>query len=735
MVSTEGIIKKLVEEITEHRQELKKVQEAFERYKTLFENIPVGIYRSTPDGKILKANFAMARMFGYDDPEELMKAGSYALYQDPKERDKLKEKAKALDVNEFEIPMKRKDGSIIWVRGQEKVIRDENGEVLFYDGFLEDITAQKKAEQEAEEVKKVMRDLTEKSDVGFYLVQDGVFKYVNERLAEIFGYDVDELLEKKGPEDLTHPEDWPWISKTIIRRLSGKVKFSHNEFRGIKKDGSVIYVSSFGNQTVYNGKPAIVGSLLDMTERKNQEIELKEREELYRVIIEATHDGIYIYRRDRFLFVNDRICEITGYSKEELYKINIFELIHPDDRERIKSYARDRERGKAVPFRYNAKILTKHGEVRIGEFSVRAVQYKGKHAVISFVRDVTERINLMNRIKEEKDRAERYIDVSGNLILVLDREGKIRLVNKEGCKILQCEKEEIIGEDWIERFIPPENREKVIEVFKNIVNGNIREFSQYENPIITAKGNKRIILWRNSIITDEKGNIREVISSGADITELKNTEEKLKNLIEEKDILLRELHHRVKNNLQIVTSLLRLQLRRIKDPRLQHVLKESEDRIVSIVLIHEKFYMSENLKEIRFEEYVKSLIKTIYRSHNVSEKKVRLKIEGDKLTLPIDAAIPAGLIINELVTNALKYAFPGDLKGSLEIRMSSDERDWVEIYVRDDGVGLPDSVDFDHPESLGFKLVKILAEGQLGGEVELVRKKKGTEFRIKFRRK
>lgn len=731
MMDTGGIIQKLMREISTHRKELKRVEEAFKRYQSIFDNIPVGVYRSTPDGRIIKANKAMARIFGYDSPEELMAAGSYALYPDPGVRDEVKEEARKKDINEFELRMKRKDGKLIWIRGTERVVKDEKGEVLFYDGFLEDITEQKMAEEEARQLERLFKDLTEKSLVGIYLIQDGVFKYVNPRLAEIFGYSVEEIVDKLGPSDLTYPEDRHIVKENIRKRIEGKVKSIHYVFRGLRKDGKFIWVKAYGSLTIYEGRPAIIGTLVDITEETERDKKLRESEELYRAIVENSHDGIYIYRGNKFLFVNKKIKEITEYAEDELYKMNIFDLIHPDDRKRIREYARKRAEGKEVPSTYSAKIVTKNGRIKIVEFAVTRINFKGEYAAVGFVRDVTWREKLSKELKEEKERAEKYLNIAGSIIVVLDREGRVKLINLEGSRLLGLPKEEIIGKNWFEYFIPEENREEMMGFFNRIVKGE-EKGEHYVNPILTAKGDLKIVKWRNSVIRDDEGKVIEVLSAGIDITELLEKEEKLQASLREKEVLLRELHHRVKNNLQIITSLLRLHSRYVKSPEVLNILKDSQSRIKSIALLHEKFYHSEDLANVKFGDYIKSLVRDLYRSYDVDRSRVELKLEVDNIFLPIDRAIPAGLVINELVSNSLKYAFPEGRKGTIRIKLSLKGEE-VEIIVSDDGVGISKDVDFDSPSTFGFRLIRILVEEQLKGKIKL-KTGKGTEFRIRFRR-
>jgi two-component sensor histidine kinase/PAS domain-containing protein len=213
-----------------------------------------------------------------------------------------------------------------------------------------------------------------------------------------------------------------------------------------------------------------------------------------------------------------------------------------------------------------------------------------------------------------------------------------------------------------------------------------------------------------------------------DVTDRKRSE-RFKQSLQEKELLLQEIHHRVKNNMQIISSLLNLQSFYVKDPQYMQLLKECKNRIQSMALIHEKLYKSESLTSIDFNTYITDLVNTLFRTYNVNPEDISLHIKGD-ISLEIDTAIPCGLIINELVSNALKHAFPHG-KGEITIIFQSIGEN-VQLVVKDTGVGLPEDVDVTSSESLGLRLVTILARDQMGGEIT-VNRNNGTTFCITFK--
>jgi PAS domain S-box-containing protein len=215
-----------------------------------------------------------------------------------------------------------------------------------------------------------------------------------------------------------------------------------------------------------------------------------------------------------------------------------------------------------------------------------------------------------------------------------------------------------------------------------------------------------------------------------DITERKQAEEKIKASLREKEVLLQEIHHRVKNNLQIISSLLYLQSTRTEHPEAISALRESRDRVKSMALIHERLYESPNLASIDVGGYVRSLVSDLRRSYITEDSSVRLTVNVGDIPLGITEAIPCGLIINELVSNAMKHAFPKGRDGEITIRLQRAGANQIALTVSDNGIGFPEQVDFRKSPSLGLTLVNSLV-GQLEGSIELDRSK-GTAFTIRF---
>ncbi len=228
---------------------------------------------------------------------------------------------------------------------------------------------------------------------------------------------------------------------------------------------------------------------------------------------------------------------------------------------------------------------------------------------------------------------------------------------------------------------------------------------------------------------DFAASISNMISTSLESCERKDAEEKIKKSLREKELLLREIHHRVKNNMQIISSLLNLQSSYVEDEEAVKTLKESQSRVKSMALVHEKLYNSASLENIDFTGYVKSLVSNLVYTYVKDPEKIKIKTEGGSIHLNMDTSVPCGLIINELVTNSIKHAFPNEM-GEITVKLDRDHDEFF-ITVTDNGVGFPEELDFRNTKTLGLQLVNSLVN-QIDGSITISRDG-GTSFSIRFK--
>jgi PAS domain S-box-containing protein len=256
------------------------------------------------------------------------------------------------------------------------------------------------------------------------------------------------------------------------------------------------------------------------------------------------------------------------------------------------------------------------------------------------------------------------------------------------------------------------------------------EFEQ-EFRILCADGNIRWLAGQGKVFYDDAGRAIRMAGINRNISEQKQAAAQIQTALQEKEVLLKEIHFRVKNNLQIISSFLNSQSYYISDRRTLEILKAGENRISSVALVHELLYRSQNLNQINLAEYIAELATNLYNAASLNSERVTLKVDAQPIWVSIALAIPCGLIVNELVTNALKYAFPSERIGQIHITIQSGDRHHVILKVGDNGIGLPLNFNWQNPESLGLQIVTTLTN-QLQGTIELTKTESGTEFVVRF---
>jgi PAS domain S-box-containing protein len=307
------------------------------------------------------------------------------------------------------------------------------------------------------------------------------------------------------------------------------------------------------------------------------------------------------------------------------------------------------------------------------------------------------------------------------------QDGIILYANPRLAEVAGYSRSEILGRPF-DALIHPDDLPKVMEVIGRLLNGDISagevEYRaiRKDGSVITvqAYGSQMPFRGRTAIY----GTI-------IDETERKKMEDQIRDSLREKEVLLKEIHHRVKNNMQVISSLLSVQSQNIKDESIRVLFKESQNRIRSIALVHELLYRSDNLDQIEYGEYLKKMFIPLFESYNVDQRRVSIVIEAPKVMITIEKAVSCSLIVNELITNSLKHAFPGDRRGAITIRFGLDPAgsEYLLDYG-DNGVGLPPGLDVKKLNTFGMRLIGLLTR-QLDGNLELV-PGEGTRFRISF---
>lgn len=342
------------------------------------------------------------------------------------------------------------------------------------------------------------------------------------------------------------------------------------------------------------------------------------------------------------------------------------------------------------------------------------------------VQDVNNRKRVEKELIESEERYKTLTEFSPDAIAVII-ENIIVFANNASSKLLGAKNiDEIIGKSIL-NFIHPEFKEiSKKRLYAAYIKRKPLDF--LEEKIIDLEGNvKYIEIGDIPIMYNNKPAVQIVVR---DITGRKKLENELKKSLEEKDMMLKEIHHRVKNNLMVIESLLNLQSHYIKDKTALNIFKESQNRAKSMALIHQRLYQSNDLKRIEFGEYSQTLARDLFHSYSVDPNNIKMNIDTDKVMLDVNIAIPLGLILNELISNSLKHAFPEDKKGQINVEFHTKEEKF-ELSVSDDGIGIPQGFDYKKSDSLGLMLVHSLSD-QIRAEVKMD-VTNGTKFKITFK--
>lgn len=315
-----------------------------------------------------------------------------------------------------------------------------------------------------------------------------------------------------------------------------------------------------------------------------------------------------------------------------------------------------------------------------------------------------------------------------SLLYVISRKLIFSGANPAADTILGVNNDQFIGKT-IEEAFPPL---KATEVPKRFRNAALKGESWYTEQISYEDNQIKGIFEVHAFQTSQN----QMTAVFLEISKRKLADEQIQKDLNEKEVLLKEIHHRVKNNLQIICSLLNLQSQHITDKDALIKFEESRTRVQSMALVHEQLYQSKDFSRIDFSGYIKNLANGLFVAYSTDPGRIELKLNVEKVLLGIDLAVPCGLIINELISNALKHAFPLSYKdkGKIEINLCQSERNEIELTVTDNGVGLPKDLEFKEAKSLGLKLIRILVENQLDGVINVDRKK-GTKYHIIYKDK
>ena len=730
-----------VYDITKLKRNEEQIKQEELKYRTLFNSSPDYIILVSSEGIIIDVNEAAQKIIGlsYDDliGKHFNNIGIFPEDEKPLHVKKLSELFMGNDVKPYESRFYDINGEIHFVETDIKLLK-KDGEIVAFQVISHDISERKKNEEAIIKSESYYRTIFENTGTATLILgHDAVISLVNTEFLQLSGYSKVDIENKKSWMDIVTEEEKERVRAYHELRSIRPDKAPNNyETRLVTKNGYIKDI--FVNIALIPYSTNRLISFLDITRKKKSKIELQESKTKSDIAMDMAQLAYWEYdvKMDMFTF-DDQFYGLYGTNvkkegKTQMSSVEYAERFIPPEESSIvgTEIIKALETNDPKYFGQVEHIIKKlDGEKRF--ITVRYWIVKDKNGntvkICGVNQDLTERKNVEIALKESEKKYRDLTELLPQPVFESDLLGNITFVNRIGLPIFGYSQEDLDNGLNIFQIIAPEDRDRAIENNQKILNGEKLAFGEF---IATKKDGTSfpIMVLSNPIIHENIiTGMRGVV---VDITSHKDAENKIKASLNDKEVLLKEVHHRVKNNMQIISSLLNLQIQYVDDDEAVNVLKESQNRVKSMAMIHEKLYLSNDLTQINFVDYIDSLVSNLFYSYNINNMDIIPLLEIDDININMETAIPCGLIISELVSNSLKYAFPNGQPGELLVSLKSED-DYYKLTVRDNGIGIPEDLEFDNAKTLGLKLVHILA-GQLDGEI-IINRKSGSEFIIKFK--
>jgi PAS domain S-box-containing protein len=724
MIHTEDITKRKVAE--------EALAEREKRYSALFNLSPSGILLEDIEGNIVDVNETFCKSLGYTREELVGK--NVRMIASLKEISAVENHIALLRSGknlEHVVQNVRKDGTMCWMELRETLVPLANGQ----QGFLtiaHDITERKQAEDDLLQTSaKLEATLKAIPDLLFEVDQSGRIVDYSAYRDELLAVPPKQLLGKAFADVL--PSDVADICRETIQIAAEKGTGLSKPYKLTTVAGEHWYELSVARKgSADNEEAGFILLARDITERVRAEQTLRDSEERFRSIVEATPSALVIVEKSGNIFlVNERTEQLFGYTREELVgkplDILLPERFRTNHVTHMSNYFESPVARQMCP---GSELfgLRKNGTEVPVEIALMPMKIGDAILALSSITDVTLRKNAERVIHDSEITLNRAQAVAHMGSWRLDVQQNVLDWSHETYKLFGVPDGVSLTYDSFLSYIHPDDREYVDASWKAALQGAPYDIEHR----IVVNGEIKWVRERAELEMDAGGALQHGIGTVQDITERKLAEETIRASLKEKELLLKEIHHRVKNNLQIVSSLLYLQSTKTEDEATRATLLEGLNRIKSMALLHEELYRSGDLQRINFGEYLQGFLSTLKESYMKPASPINIEIihNGDKIDF--DKAIYCGLIINELVSNALKYAFPGNMNGKIEIGLLKKEEQFI-LTVSDNGIGMKDINELSLKKSMGLLIVERLVY-QLNGTMEH-QTVGGTTFIIKFEEK
>lgn len=480
----------------------------------------------------------------------------------------------------------------------------------------------------------------------------------------------------------------------------------------------------------------IIAIYNDVTECKKAEKELKtlnkaleKRDEEFRYFIESAPVAIAMFDTNmQYIAASSRWIKDYNIQGIKIHGASHYDIF-PEITDELKEVHQHALAGSVISAD-DDEFIRADGSIQYVRWEVRPWYLSSGDigGIVIFSEDVSERVKAVKALQDNEEKYRTLFESNPDYTILIGLDGVILDVNSSAANFTNLSKEELIGKNYAELgLFPKKDLHLLIESFANVLKGEI--IRPFQNRLVSKEAS---ISWVETQLVPlmKDGKVYSIMVIAEDITARKTATDQLIKSIEEKDVLLKEIHHRVKNNIQIISSLLNLQKQHVDSDEFVNILTESQNRIKSMAMVHEKLYHSGDLTRINFAEYIETLVSDLYNSYATSTRQVTPVINVENVRFNIETTVPCGLIISELASNSLKHAFPKGKKGTLSVSLKTSA-EWNELVISDDGVGFPEEFDIKNSKTLGLQLVNTLVK-QLDGKITL-NQSNGTQFKIVFK--
>ncbi len=739
-------------DITERKRAEEALRESESKFHIFFDNNPHYCYLISPEGKILDLNHAALNILNREKDAMIGSPLSaiYAPESQAKMRELFAKWKESGRIQDEEMTIIGSTGEKRIVLLNTEAVRSPDGVILHSLSVQTDITLQKKIEHEIRDLGDYNRKLIEASlDPLVTISPEGKIMDVNVATEQVTGQPRQNLIGTDFSDYFTQPGIAQKGYQAVFEE--GSVRDYPLEVR--HKDGRI--TSVLYNATVYRDASGAIQGIFaaarDITRRKQAEEALLESEEKYRLIAENTTDTIWIFGMDLHLtYMSPSVKKMRGFTPEEAIGQTMDQMMTPESVatviKRLEEEMALEATGSADPDRsvfFETDEYCKDGSIIRVENSARLLREADGRpfAILGISHDITERKKAEEVLQENRHFISSVLESTPTLIYIYDlNEHRNVYTNREILDFLGYTPEQlrIYGSALFENILHLEDAQTVARHHEQMKSAKDGEILTCEYRMKHADGRWRMLHSRDIVfLRDQQEAVRQILGSAEDITERKDAEDTIRSALAEKEVLLREIHHRVKNNLSGIISLIDLQIDTLTNPVNISLLRDLETRVRSMALVHESLYLTKDLAEINFAEYSENLTRYLFQVYSKGVD-IRCRIEMGEVKMPIATAIPCGMVMSEIVTNALKYAFPDTFSCSSErnepctiaLTLSREGKDY-RLTISDNGIGIPKGADGAATHSLGLYLIGFIVKHQLRGTLE-INPERGTKYTIRF---